>query len=692
MPLPPPPPPPLPKWLALPFALCVLANLLPIWTVRWLPMGDLFGHVQLMDIVLRYDDPATVYSEVFVLPRTLDPNTLSLWFARCVPGLGALAASRLLMSAYVVGLPLSLAWLARVMGRSPFLALLAVPMTWNPLVNIGFLNYVLALPVLFCVLALARRVADRGGWLRGVLLCLLLVLLFFCHVIAFLIGMAMATFVLLWHGQGWQRLLRLWAVLAAAPIGLQWVWRKFVALEATAEGRTFGTASGDLALWFLKPRELVAQLYEWAFQYFRDGADKKMAWTLLALWLTLLALGWLRRGWRDAVPWQGRSLEVMTLITAILYFFLPSHMNEMSIITERVVVQTLLLLALWPQLHFRGWQRWLLVPIVALALGYAWVVRAEFARFERMEVGNLADGLRELPQKSRFCYVLVERDNDTTYMGSLWHLPRAIFALQHGGRVDDSFAVRPYTPVQYRPGVIPNQLIGNFWNNPHLFEYDHVLVRNPTALVYAESSPHLKRIWQEGHFWLYRVVPGDRGEVRTLHIGGSGGTGEFSDCPRGFGLSGVSVQQQDGVVRSLAPLCTAFSGRAEPTAGRRPEASAFARVMLGGMREVTAMEGRRMGRKVADAENVALSCPAGTWVVGLTGRAAAFVDSVSLSCARMPWSGAQSQVSATRVIGGDGGSPYALHCDGGQVAVGAEGSFGEVADQIGLACAEWSSW
>ena len=182
-----PPPPNLPKALPWLLALGILANLLPIWTVTWLPMGDLFGHVQLMDIVLRHGDPATVYRDLYVLPRSLDPNTLSLWFARAVPGMGALTAARVVLSAYVIGLPVSLVWMARAWRRSPWLALLSLPLTWNALVNIGFLNYIIALPVLFGVLALARRYAEAGRWQRGVTLALLLTLLFFCHVIAFLI-------------------------------------------------------------------------------------------------------------------------------------------------------------------------------------------------------------------------------------------------------------------------------------------------------------------------------------------------------------------------------------------------------------------------------------------------------------------------------------------------------------------------
>ena len=692
-----PPLPPVPKLLPWLLAVGIVANLLPIWTVTWLPMGDLFGHVQLMDIVLRYADPATTYRASYLLPRSLDPNTLSLWFARAVPGMGALTAARVLLSAYVIGLPLSLAWLARAWRRAPYLALLSLPLTWNALVNIGFLNYIIALPVLFAILALARRYAEAGRWQRGVGLAILLMVLFFCHVIAFLIGMGMAVFVLLWHGNGWQRLTRLWVLLAAAPIGGQWIWRKFVALEATAEGRTFGTHSGDLGLWFLKPNELIAQLYEWSVQYFRDGVDRKMAWAALALWLLVLAVGIVDRLRGDAgvqLRLRDRSLELMTVLCAIAYFYLPSHMNEMSIITERVVIQVILMLTLWPQLEFTGWRRWLLVPIMLLALTYAWTVRREFKRFERDEIGDLADAMRQLPDKSRFCYVLNERDNQTTFMGAVWHVPRAIFALEHGGLVDDSFAVRPYTPVQYKPGAMPTPLIGDFWNNPHLFDYESVLVRNAALPVFAELSPHLKRIWHQGHFWLYRVVPGDRADVQVLTVGGPGGTGQFSDCARGWAMNGLIVQQKDGLVRSFTPLCGDITGRAGPLP---PAPDGRARPLRAPRPADTADDDThktrdRLGARAENAEDVRLQCPTDSFVIGITGRAALFVDALGIVCAPLPWTGDERRLATSRIVGGDGGQPYTARCKLGEIAIGAQGAFGEVADQAGIACVDWSHW
>lgn len=719
----PPPPPTVPTALRWTLALCILANLLPIWTVRWLPMGDLGGHLELMDIVARYTDPHTLYRDIYLLPRSLDPNTLSLWFARLMPFGNVLFASRLLLSAYVIGLPLSMVALARSSRRSPWLALLSLPLTWNALVNCGLLNYMLALPLLLWSLALARRYAEVPGHKRGFLLAFVLILLFFCHVIAYLLGVAMVAYMIVWHREDNWGLVRLWVLIPGLPLILQWIFRKFIFLEATAEGRTFGTRQG-LGLVVLPKSELAERIYAWAMQYFRDNTDEIAALILLAIWLLYLILGYWQithedRGLLDAetferrmfgrrkwtpLTWLGfhpplkerrsplvsrpdrrrvrwvdvrlwlakRDLEFLTIICAVMYFFLPTHMNEMSIITERLVVQVLLLLALWPRIEFVGWRRLLLVPLVLLNLGYAGVVRAEFRKFEQKEIGGLPEALQKLPDKSRFCYVIWDRDAETTFMGPLWHMPRAIFALQHGGLVDDSFAVRPYTPVQYRKGVIPTELDGQFWRNPHLYDYDWVLVRSLAKPHNIDAAENLRREWHEGYWWLYRVVPGDRARVHPLVTGGAGGTGEYFDCPRGSVLTGVDVQAKDGLLRSAVALCRDLPQRQPPA--KSPE------------------HGPRLGERAADAADEHLACPKDQYVVGISGRSALFVDAIQLQCAPLPWPDAQTHMVPTRTVGGEGGKNFLLHCPDGMVAVGVQGSFGEVADQLGLACADVHTW
>ena len=640
--------------------LCVL-QVAPVWLTTWLPMGDLGGHLELMDIVARYHDPHTVYAATYVLPHGLNPNTVALYLAAALPWLGALAISKLLISLYLIGVPWSLLLLSRAFGRSPWLVLLSLPLSWNALVNVGFLNYIIALPLLFAILAWARVASERGGLWRLFGLALSLVLLFFCHMIAFLIGLGMAAAVLLAWLPSWRHAGRLLALAPALWPLLHWIKRKFVDLEATEAGRTFG--GGSLGLIRLPLRQLAAQIPAWGMQFFRDKSDDIAFGIVCGLWLIALGIGvWQARKLpriQGIVAWlRSQGLEILTLCCIAAYFVLPSHMNEMANITERIVVQVLFLLVLLPQVRFEGRLRWLIVPMALLAACFPLVVHAHFQQFEREEVGHLPQALKRLPEHSRLGYLLWDRDNQVTFMGPLWHLPRAMFVLAQGGVTDDSFAARPYTPVQYQPGKTPEKLDDEFWNNPHVFDYDHVLIRTRQKPVEVLRQPMLELIFAEGEWWLFKVRKDGHQAGSALVQGGTGGTAAFWDCPKGQVLAGVTVRS-GAYLRGLQAHCR-FAGQ---------DAARGA-------------TGARLGEWQAPERETQLQCAPGERVLGFFGRSAALVDQLGLVCG-VP-GGARTR---TEPAGGSGGEPFERLCPRVMAAIGVQGRFGALVDAAGLDCA-----
>lgn len=665
-----PPIPPLLWWVLLPL---IALNLLPIWRVTWLPMGDLGGHLELMDIMARYSDPHTLYSKIYSLPRPFEPNTTTLLFAKWLPWLGAVTAARLLITAYVVGLPLSMLAVARAFGRSPWLCLFAVPLTWNALFASGFINYLLAVPLLLLCVAHAVRWAQVGGWPRLPLLTVSLALLYITHIIAFSMGLAMVAFVIVLHVPHWRFLWRLVALAPVVPPIVLWLKRKFIDMEATETGHTFAGAHGQLGLSYLPRKELIAQTYYWGPQFFRDNTDE-IFWSLLgSFWLVALLWGLWQRAHR---PYEFPKLfierlrdytaEIVFICCIIAYFVIPSHMNEMWIITERVVLNIFLFATLLPRLDFTASRRWLLLPIAVVSAIYPLVIYRHFVKFEREELGSLPAAMQILPEKTKLAYVMHNRDNNTTYMGAMWHLPRAMFALTTGGLVDDCFAVRPYTPVQYKRGQTPMQLEGSFWYNPHLFDYDFVLMRTPYAPTEALAQAHLNKIFSEGQWWLFAVDATSRKGIKTVGIGGGGGTGEYWDCAHGSVLAGADVQVKEDLVRSAVPLCRPIT----PTSRDGAQVA----------------EGRRLGERASGADDVRLLCPHGQYVIGFFGRSALFVDKFGFICSGSPGPEGAAHASLTVTVGGAGGKAFERNCAAGTVGIGMQGSFGEVADQMGLEC------
>ena len=494
-------------WIA--FGLAIAVNLIPIWSTRWLPLQDLGGHVELMDVMARHADADTLYADVFELPSSPRPNTLSLWLAWLLgPIVGMVALTKLLMSAYVVGLPLGTLAIARAWGRSPWLALFAVPLTWNGLALHGLINYLLAMPLILWAFALARRYAEEGVRKHGLLLAGALVGLYLAHVIGFLIGLGLSLYAMVLYLPSRRRAGRLIALLPAVPLLLWWSYQMFVALEPTEQGRTFGLGVGKgLGPIYSELNVLFTGLHTWGGQFLMDNSDEAVMATIGAVWLGCIGLGQLAGGPATARGAIGLArqlgLEIATLCCFGAYLVLPSELNEVEIVTERVPSLFWLLLALWPRIDLDGARRLLCVPLVAAAVIYAVVISNRFATFESVVTGDLEAQIAELPDKTRLFVHFEIAGGGIFPAHPAWHIPKAMHAVANGGTTHESFASRPYTPIQYRAGETP--VVPDLRTGRGLAGYDHVLVMAVTPPDFILKSPRLTPRAKSGFWWLFDV-------------------------------------------------------------------------------------------------------------------------------------------------------------------------------------------
>src|SRR5690606_8717762 len=100
--------------------------------------------------------------------------------------------------------------------------------------------------------------------------------------------------------------------------------------------------------------------------------------------------------------------------------------------------------------------------VALLAVLYPAYVGIQFQRFDREVVAGLPDAIDGLRDRSRLAYQFAAH-SPIFHMGPHWHIPKALHTLRNGGVTDDSFAIRPYYPVQFRPGHAPVRLSYPFW-------------------------------------------------------------------------------------------------------------------------------------------------------------------------------------------------------------------------------------
>src|SRR5690606_22047011 len=98
---------------------------------------------------------------------------------------GVHAAIVALVALYLGGTPLALRSLLRALHQDERLTVFAVPLLYSAMYLLGLLPFVLGIPFMFWSMAAAIRYLEQPTWARGVLLSLLGVALFFCHVFPF---------------------------------------------------------------------------------------------------------------------------------------------------------------------------------------------------------------------------------------------------------------------------------------------------------------------------------------------------------------------------------------------------------------------------------------------------------------------------------------------------------------------------
>lgn len=487
-------------------ALLALA-LVPVAETVLLPFQDAYLHQAIAQAlhVLRSGADGPIADTLAAASPLVRPNALYYWVCHVLAyGMSVADATRLVVAAYVVTLPLSLLALFRACGRSRWLVLLVVPFVYNAHMALGFVAWMMATPLYFATVALAMRYLTTPRWGCGVALA---------------VG---ATLALLAHAQAWLLLVVTVGLLAAtAPaeratrgrslawllpslaVFVPWYLKYFGAEEATAAGiRFFGADRLFGAVWST-PAEFLADVPRYLNTYFRSGIDEALLTATGLLLLVGLALREgprtaIERGWR-AIVWSHR-LELVTVLVAVLAVVLPSHIANQFVVRERHLLFAFLLLL--------GWFPWpsgrrlhaLLTAIVALGAGaYLLGVRAEFAAFER-RAAPLAGLLALVPPGSAVARVPDDRADDRMSFGALWYL-HAYGAVCCGHTTPLWFAKYPGTPVQYREGHVPIEPASRFWDDPAVFGYDALVLRKGHTPGLPGPDPRF-RVIGESEEWL----------------------------------------------------------------------------------------------------------------------------------------------------------------------------------------------
>ena len=495
-------------------AALVAIHLVPIWTLTYLPSQDGPAHLAVANILREYGEPdGQAFRQYFVL----ESGAITNWFVYLLLayGLGFLPlalAEKVFLSAYVILFSASALYAVRaVEPRNGFLALLAVPFTFNYLLGMGFYNFCFSLVAFFFALGYWLRHRDRLSWLRGSVLALLVLWVYLCHVVSVGTLLAAIGTLALWES----RSVRRWLPTALALVPTLVLMLVFVNEMDTK------TASIPLA-------EKLGRLARLEALASYDPRTRYVAWTAAALFggLAVWALLRARREW----------LAVFLVFVALL-LVMPTNVGVGGFLDQRLMLFPFFAVILW--LAASEPPAWLRRGIRIAAVGLSLTLLGLLWNRWRVIDGYLAEYLsveEQLPEGSTLLSLSYSHFGTAKDGSELsYRVQPFVHAVSHVTAAKPVVDLRLYSatyektfPLHYRPELNPYHHISQgYWSEriPPWVDFltypkrtggrvDYVLIwqlpaewRNPAVRsVRRQLRTRYERVWTSprGHAVLYR--------------------------------------------------------------------------------------------------------------------------------------------------------------------------------------------
>lgn len=506
------------------FAACLCVSVLPLWVARHLPAVDLPQHLFLIHVLGHLADPSLPYSSTFIARPGLTYLTFYYSVRALASLVGVEAALKVGLTVVLAGIPLAMLSLLRALGKSPWLALLTLPLLYTDNFYWGLVSFLSSLPLTILVLAcfivaleVPRSDRRRSRWaLAGTAVSLALLQL--THAAGMLFPSIALPLLFLATPSDTPRRLRALAALTPG-IALFGAWL----LAGVNTGRQMGApgepwkASAPLFdarnFVFHSWRDKLPRLPELLSNGFWSWADRPpiTAWAAAAL-LTLV-LGLAFRAPEGSRP--RAMLRAVLLFAAALgaYLLLPHDISGYMYAIYPRYAQVAALLAI-PLLPFPSgrWAKVCAAFAVCVAI-YAGVnLCVLFRRFDR-EAESFERIAQEVPARARVMHLVVSWDSREATHAVYLHYA-ALAALRVNGLPSFSLATDPSFPVGYRPGAKPPASPWEWRPTETTWEqarwYDVYLTRGdlPAQTLFRGHADDVELVSRADLWRLYRRKPG----------------------------------------------------------------------------------------------------------------------------------------------------------------------------------------
>lgn len=501
------------------------------WYWKFQPMQDLGHHVGLSAVVADYGRPGSLYPALYERPDPLNANSLLYSFAGYLGKMiGVSNAVRLGMTFYLAGVPLANLYALRVFGRSPWGAVLTVPLAYNMNFVGGFANLLFAAPFMVLTLPVFYRTLLAPTWKRIVASALLLVAVFLSHahaflwvgVLSFTLTVAFFVLALVTRGLSIKERLRAGCKVAGAALLsvipamlLFYRWYQWSFGTGKAEGSVQMLTSGfdnHFGAVFKTPAALFTALWNHALKVFVDETDLILIYKIGILMMVAVCFSRLHKWRRPCV------MEMAFALTIASYFFIPEAIDSNPVVGSRQIG-----VALWfvgamvspVPASVSRLARWIVIAgILYCTRDYLRAWHDHMVTFEETEANGIEYVLDETPYRQRMHYVKVSSDLSKVFTWKPnWHVEKFYMA-DRFGQVPDNPARVSTSSIRYKAEVDSHRIAyhGPDWASWSALwsYYELVLVHGwePTEKQLEKAHLHAVRIRKEGSWELWRKKGG----------------------------------------------------------------------------------------------------------------------------------------------------------------------------------------
>jgi hypothetical protein len=445
------------------FLAATLLSAWPLVITRYLPIEDLPQHLAAIRVLHSFRDSSFGFERYFQLDLLRTQYLAYYTLGHLLAYVFELElANRLIIIACVIATPYALRYLLESLGRPAWLALFALPLTYNAHLILGFVNFLMAIPAALFGLGVCARLTAAWTWPRAFALTGIALFCFFSHVVPFaflLLGCSLLSLDLR-PGVFARRLLPL---VPAGMVALLWLFAS-PAGQATLTA-AHGGKGGPRPV-YQSAALALRDLPNWLIDVLQGDEDEQVLKGLLGLLGATLILGALgvilrvHNGARDRPPLLAADggeasprafLRLLPLapLAALLYFITPSAYDWIWPIAQRFPLLALLFVIPVLPAPPRAAGLMLALALLALVFREQQIVASAFRAFERDEVGDFDAALESIPAGSRVLGLIWSRGSRQVKFAPFIHYV-AYYQARKGGAVMFSFADFPQSPFRFR--------------------------------------------------------------------------------------------------------------------------------------------------------------------------------------------------------------------------------------------------